>query len=155
VLTSEGIQGIESLRSFLVSLIVAAVLGYRWWRRRQLHGLDGFIAEVSAIDREALVLEREARLDLAKLLALRARLGDAKTRALEAFQRGAIHSEELLSSFLTHVTDVRSHLNAMILHERERREKTARARGGDEEQILRELWEDALAEEHEDRETRT
>lgn len=154
VLTSEGIQGIESLRSFLVSLIVAAVLAYRWWRRKQARGLDGFIAEVSAIDREALVLERGARLDLAKMLALRARLGDAKSRALEAFQTGAIHSEELLTSFLTHVSDVRSHLNAMILHERERREKTARARGGDEERVLRELWEDALAEEHEDRETK-
>lgn len=153
VLTSEGIQGVESLRSFLVSLIVAGVLAYRWWRRKKLHGLDAFIAEVSTIDREALVLEREARLDLAKLLALRARLGEAKTRALEAFQRGAIHSEELLSSFLAHVSDVRSHLNAMILHERDRREKAARASGADEEQVLRELWAEALAEEHEDRET--
>jgi TRAP transporter TAXI family solute receptor len=151
VLTSEGIQGVESLRSFLVSLIVAAFFGHRWWRRKRLHGLDTYLAAVSEIDREVLEHERDARLDVARLLALRQRLGEVKTSALESFAKGQIHSEELLSSFLTHVSDVRSHLNAMILHERERREKTARARGGNEEESLRQMWSEALAEEHDDR----
>lgn len=153
--TSDLIQGIESFRSFLVSLVVAAFLAFRWWRRTKLHGLDRYLGEVSQIDREALELERSARLDLGRLIALRTRLGVVKTGALDAFARGQIHSDELLSSFLTHVADVRSHINAMILHERERREKAARARGGErEEQEMRELWEEALAEELGDREVR-
>lgn len=152
VLTSEGIQGIESLRSFLVSLVIAGFLFLRWYRARNRHGLDSYLAEVTKIDSEALEAERAPTLELSKLLSLRARLGDAKRRALAAFSAGNIHSEELLASFLTHVSDVRSHLNAMILHERERMEKKARSLGEKEAQALREMWADALADEHEDRE---
>lgn len=151
-LTSETIQGLESLRSFLVSLVIAGILFFRWYQQRNRHGLDSYLAEVSKIDAEALVLERAPTLDLSRLLALRARLGDAKTRALSAFTDGKVHSDELLSSFLTHVSDVRSHLNAMILHERERLEKKARSLGAQESSALAEMWADALADEHEDRE---
>lgn len=151
-LTSETIQGVESLRSFMVSLVIAAILFYRWYSQRSRHGLDTYIAEVSTIDSEALALERAPTLELSKLLALRARLGDAKTRALAAFTAGNVHSSELLASFLTHVSDVRSHLNAMILHERERMEKKARALGEKETQALADMWADALADEHDDRE---
>lgn len=154
LLTPELMEGIESFRSFLVSLVVAAILAFRWWRRSRVSGLDRYFTEVSRIDREALQLERDSRLDLARMVALRTRLGEVKTRALEAFARGQVHSEELLSSFLAHVSDVRSHLNAMILHERDRLEKRARTIGGREEDVLRELWEDALADAHDDREPR-
>ena len=151
VLTSDGIQGLESLRSFLVSLVIAAILLYRWYQQRSRHGLDAYFAEVTQIDAEALEAERSPTLDLSRLLALRARLGDAKRRALAAFTAGKVHSDELLSSFLTHVTDVRSHLNSMILHERERIEKKARALGAEESEALREMWADALEDEHDDR----
>ena len=149
--TSDWMQGVESLRSFLVSLIVAGFLLTRWWRRHRLHGLDAFLAEISRIDREVIALERSARLDLGRLVALRTALGDVKARGLSAFERGLVHSEELLSSFLIHAQDVRTHLDAMILHERERLEKTARSQGGDEDRALRQMWEEALAEEIDDR----
>ncbi len=145
LLTPDLMEGLESLRSFLVSLVVAAFLFYRWYRTRKLHGLDGFLAEVSVIDREVLSAERAPNLELQQLLDLRVKLGEVKARALEAFAKGSIHSEELLSSFLTHVSDVRSHLNAMILSERERLQKKARTREpGAEETVMRELWRDAL-----------
>lgn len=145
LLTPELMEGLESLRSFLVSLVVAAFLFYRWYRTRKLHGLDGFLAEVSVIDRDVLAAERAPNLELQHLLDLRRKLGEVKARALESFAKGAIHSEELLSSFLTHVSDVRSHLNAMILSERERLQKKARTRdAGHEEDVMRELWEGAL-----------
>jgi TRAP-type uncharacterized transport system substrate-binding protein len=147
LLTPELMEGLESFRSFLVSVVVAAFLLYRWYRTRKLHGLDGFLAEVSAIDREVLGAERAANLELQQLLDLRARLGEVKTRALDAFAKGSIHSEELLSSFLTHVSDVRSHLNAMILSERERLQKKARTRDAShEERVMKELWGRALVE---------
>ncbi len=147
LLTPELMEGLESLRSFLVSLVVAAFLLYRWYRTRKLHGLDGFLAEVSAIDREVLAAERAPNLELTHLLELRVKLGEVKTRALDAFAKGAIHSEELLSSFLTHVSDVRSHLNAMILSERERLQKKARTTDANaEERVMRKLWKNALVE---------
>jgi TRAP transporter TAXI family solute receptor len=154
VLTSDGIQGLESLRSFLVSLVIAAILLYRWYQQRSRHGLDAYFGEVTQIDAEALEAERSPTLDLSRLLALRARLGDAKRRALAAFAAGKVHSDELLSSFLTHVTDVRSHLNSMILHERERIEKKARSRGAEESEALREMWQDALDDDHDDHDDR-
>jgi hypothetical protein len=145
LLTPVLIESLENLRSFLVSIVVAAFLLYRWYRTRKLHGLDAFLAEVSTIDREVLVAERAPNLELTQLLELRARLGEVKTRALDGFSRGTIHSEELLSSFLTHVSDVRSHLNAMILSERERLQKKARTQdAAAEEKVMRALWRDAL-----------
>jgi TRAP transporter TAXI family solute receptor len=152
IFTAEQMEGIESLRSFLVSLVVAGYLLFRWYRARKIHGLDGFLAEVSVLDRKVLDVERSAQLDLHRLLELRAQLGEVKARALDAFAKGNIHSEELLSSFLTHVSDVRSHLNAMILSERERLQKKARTREPQaEESVMNELWRDALDEEHQDR----
>jgi len=153
-LTSETIQGIESLRSFLVSLALAGILFWRWYRQRNRHGLDGYLVEVSRIDAEALAAERAPTLELSKLLALRVRIGDVKTRALAAFTSGKVESGELLASFLVHVSDVRSHLNAMILHERDRLEKKARSLGEHESEALADMWADALADEHEDREPR-
>lgn len=144
LITPEWMEGLESLRSFLVSLVVAGILLFRWYRTQRIHGLDGFLAEVSAIDRVVLDLEREAKLDLAKLLVLRNQLGEIKGRALQAFADGNVHSEELLSSFLTHVSDVRSHLHAMILSERQRMQRQARDAGTTADEVMSELWEGAL-----------
>jgi TRAP transporter TAXI family solute receptor len=150
--TSEDVQGIESLRSFIVSLVVAFVLLYRWWRTRRLHGLDGYLSEAARIDRDAMAVEDAASLDLVKMLALRGELGKVKSNALAAFARGEIHSEELLSSFLVHCADVRQHLDRMILSERERMQKVARGKGEAEADAMRALWAEALQEEHDDKE---
>ncbi len=109
---------------------------------------------MSRIDAEALAAERAPTLELSKLLALRVRIGDVKTRALLAYTTGKVESGELLASFLVHVSDVRSHLNAMILHERDRLEKKARSLGERETEALADMWADALADEHDDREPR-
>jgi TRAP transporter TAXI family solute receptor len=152
LLTSEDVQGIESLRSFMVSLIVASVLVWRWLRARRLHGLDRYLAEVARIDREALSIEEAPRLDLPKMLGLRSALGKVKNDALSAYQKGEIASDELLSSFLVHCADVRQHLDRLIVSEREHLQKTARAAGAGEAEAMRTLWRDALADEHADRE---
>lgn len=151
-LTSEDVQGIESLRSFAVSLIVAGVLLWRWLRARRLHGLDRYLAEVARIDREALGIEESPTLDLPKMISLRSQLGKAKNDALSAYQKGEVHSEELLSSFLVHCADVRQHLDRLIVSERENLQKNARRAGEGQAEAMRTLWADALAEVHDDRE---
>jgi TRAP transporter TAXI family solute receptor len=151
-LTSEDVQGIESLRSFAVSLIVAGVLLWRWMRARRLHGLDTYLAEVARIDREALGIEESPTLDLPKMITLRSQLGKTKNEALSAYQKGQIHSEELLSSFLVHCADVRQHLDRLIVSERENLQKNARRAGEGQAEAMRTLWADALSDAHDDKE---
>lgn len=145
ILTPEIIDNVESMRSFLVSLIVALFLLWRWMRARQQRGFDAYLKEVTKLEREILELESKADLDLARLVAIQRTLGEIKNRALVGYGEGEISSADLLNSFLAHVTDVRTNLNALILHERERLEKVARSERGGEE-ARRELWRNAMGE---------
>ena len=146
LLTSEVIDNVESMRSFLVSMAVAAFLFWRWYSRRKSLGFEAFIDEVTRIERRALELEKKPEMDLHELMVARHRLSEIKNNALEKFSRGELKGEEFMSSFLSHVTDVRTYLNMMILHERERLEEEA-ARGGsaaDSEKRMEALWEEAV-----------
>lgn len=146
LMTPEIIDNVESLRSFFVSLAIAIFLGWRWFRAKQLRGFDVFITEVSDLEVEIHGLELHADLDLEQLVRIRRRLGVIKARGLREHREGRLASSELLNAFLLHVTDVRMHLDALILHARERLEKKARRVGGasDEDAILLDLWRDAL-----------
>lgn len=148
IITSEVIDNIESMRSFIVSTAIALFLLWQWYTRRQSLGFEAFIDEVTRIEREALEVEKRAELDLVELMRIRRRLSEIKNDALEKFARGELKGEELMSSFLTHVTDVRNYLNALILHARDRIEKAA-SRGETAGQTagerLEEFWERAVA----------
>ena len=140
LITPEIIDNVESLRSFLVSAVIALILLWRWWRARQMKGFDLYLQGVTKLEREVLQLELEADLDLPRLLTIQRRLGELKNEALEGYAEGKISSADLLNSFLAHVTDVRAYLNALVLHERERLEKKARRDPEHEDAIRRELW---------------
>jgi TRAP-type uncharacterized transport system substrate-binding protein len=146
VVTSDFIESIENLRSFLVSLGVALFFFYRWVRARRLHDFDTYLRDVTLIEREAADLERAASLDLEKLIALRQRIITLKTQALDDYANGKLRSPELLAGFVAQASDAREHLDALILHARERLEKKARREAdvGGEEQRLAELWRDAI-----------
>lgn len=144
LITPEVIDNVESLRSFLVSAVIALILLWRWWRARQMKGFDLYLQGVTKLEREVLKLELEADLDLPRLLTIQRRLGELKNEALEGYAEGKIASADLLNSFLAHVTDVRAYLNALVLHERERLEKKARRDPEHEDAIRRELWRDAV-----------
>jgi hypothetical protein len=139
LLRSEIIDNIESMRSFIVSIAIALFLVWRWWERRKAIGFERYIDQATKIEREILELEMQARLDLEELLRCRQRITRLKADALERFAEGNIKGEELMASFLAHVTDIREHLNALILQERARIEKQA-ARSGTDGQKLDALW---------------
>ncbi|MBI1290313.1 hypothetical protein GC173_03605 [bacterium] len=125
-LTTEAIDNIESMRSFAVSMAIAVFLFWRWYSRRRSIGFEKYLNEVTAIEKAALKLEATSPLDLGEALRLRARLGELKIDAIERSVLGELKNEELMHSFLAHVTDVRSSLNRLIIYERERLDDIAR-----------------------------
>jgi TRAP-type uncharacterized transport system substrate-binding protein len=114
--------------------ILAAVLGGLFflgqWVRRQLRlrrdrCFQAYILRVNDIERRALAMEEAARLDFAGLALLRRELAQLKAEALEQFAAGTLEGEELMSGFLTHVSDTRDYLTRLALHERENLEEEA------------------------------
>jgi TRAP-type uncharacterized transport system substrate-binding protein len=116
-------------------------------RVRQIRdeSFESYIHKVTEVERQASVLERAAELELKALLELQKKLGRIKSEALDRFAEGSLEGAELLSSFLTHVSDARDYLTRMILHERDNLEDQARAEG----RSARSVWIDAIGgEEH-------
>jgi len=111
LVTGELIEGIENLRSFLVSGLVALFLAWRWYRSRASVGFERYLDDVTRIELELLELHRGRRLDGERALELEQRLSQLKSSALEHFSSGKLRGDELLGSFLTHVADVRSGLH--------------------------------------------
>jgi len=129
--------------------IAAALLGglfflgqyvRRRYRRRRDRGFEAYIVRVTGVERRAMALERAATLDLAALLGLQEELGRLKAEALEGFADGTIEGEDLMSGFLTHVSDARDYLTRLILHVRDSLEKQARLEG----RGAPALWREAL-----------
>lgn len=122
--TGGDLEWIESLRSLLGSVGLAAFFGWRWLKRRRLARSERFIGAVASLEDQVGTVERTAgHLDLDALLALRQQLGALKAEALRLHAEGQLEGAETLATFLAQVTDARHHLNALILHERERREE--------------------------------
>lgn len=156
LLRSEVIDNIESMRSFFVSVAIALFLLWRWYDKRAAIGFEKYLNEVTRIERRMLELEMRPVLPLDDLMEIRHALSSLKSEALEKFAEGKLKGEELMSSFLTHVTDVRNHLNALILHERVRLEREARTAPKDgaanmDRERMNELWDRAIRDTDEQR----
>lgn len=117
---------------------------WQWIRRRTRarrdRGFEAYIMKVADIERRVADQELAAVIDLAILGQLLRELLDLKQEALERFAAGDLDGEELMSGFLTHVSDARSYLTRLMLHERDNLEDVARAQGRPAEA----LWTEAL-----------
>jgi TRAP-type uncharacterized transport system substrate-binding protein len=109
-------------------------------RRLRDLGFESYIRKVTEVEKRAFELERAASLDLKALLELQSELGGIKSEALQRFSEGELEGTELMSSFLTHVSDTRDYLTRMILHERDNLEDQALAEGRSSQT----LWDEAL-----------
>jgi TRAP transporter TAXI family solute receptor len=114
VITGDFIEGIENLRSFIVSALVALFLGWRWYRGRANVSFEQFFDAVTRIEQEVLKLRgaagESANAEQVRLLELQ--LSRIKSNAIEQFSSGRLRGDELLGSFLAHVNDVRQCLRA-------------------------------------------
>jgi hypothetical protein len=144
VIAGDVVDLVEKELSILGALLGALFFLGQWLRRRYRRqrdqGFQAYILRVTDIERRGMTLERAATLDLAELLGLQKELSVLKGEALDKFAEGILEGEELMSGFLSHVSDTRDYLTRLILHERELLEKQARHQGR-ESQIL---WHEAL-----------
>ena len=110
-----------------------AVCLWQWLRRRarlrQDRGFESYILKVANVERLAAEEELSAALDLPTLLNLRRELIRLKQEALGKFAARELEGEELMSGFLTHVSDTRGYLTRLILHQRDNLEEAARTQG--------------------------
>lgn len=120
LLTPDAIGGLESLRSFFVSIAVGIFLLWRWYRKRELIGFEKYLRDVSQIESEILELEKTETITVEKLLDLRERLSKLKLEVLEKNASGALDGDELFTGFITYATDVNQQLGRLIVSERER-----------------------------------
>jgi TRAP transporter TAXI family solute receptor len=117
LVTGEIIESLENARSFLVSAGIAAFLIWRWYARRRMIGFEKYLDAISELEDEAVQLDQSGQLSFAELRRLRQRLTEIKGEALEKYAEGRLSGEEQLSSFLTHVGDVRNCLESLFAHE--------------------------------------
>ena len=117
LVTGEIIESLENARSFLVSAGIAAFLLWRWYARRRLIGFEEYLDSISELEAEAVKLDQAGQLNFAELRRLRQRLTELKSEALEKYAEGKLSGEEQLSSFLSHVSDVRNCLESLFAHE--------------------------------------
>lgn len=98
-----------------LSALVPAWLFLRgWWRRwrnrDRVVSLRAYMEELTGLERRAREIDRGPRRSVEDVLALRLRLGELKSDALEAFARGLVTDEYLLNTFLSSVADLRTYL---------------------------------------------
>lgn len=119
LLTSGDLEWIESLRSLLASVGVAAFFAWRWWRGRARDRFEPWFARVAALEARALSIETApGPLDLAEIVRLRRALGEAKAEVLQRHADGRLDAPEQLATFLALVSDGRQMMDGLLLHAR-------------------------------------
>ncbi|HVU89726.1 MAG TPA: TAXI family TRAP transporter solute-binding subunit [Pirellulales bacterium] len=117
LIKADSIDKLENLRSFLVSAALACFLFWRWQKRRNMIGFESYIDAVTELELAAMNMDRSGPVDFAELKRLRGRLTELKTEALEREAEGVLSGDDQMSSFLTHVSDVRNYLDSMLSRE--------------------------------------
>lgn len=114
LVTGENIEAVENLRNFIVSGFIAAFLAWRWWANRRAIGLERFLEDVLAVERQIQAACRAGSLTPDARLALGERLTQLKAEALEQYAAGRVADDEELNGFLAHLADARAQLAAAM-----------------------------------------
>jgi TRAP transporter TAXI family solute receptor len=112
LITSNFIEGVENLRSFIVSALVALFLLWRWYRNRASVSFERYFDQVTRIEQDILDSNGASGLSADQSRQFEQRLSRVKSEAIEQFSSGKLKGDELLSSFLSHVGDVRNCLHS-------------------------------------------
>jgi len=113
----------ESMRSFFVSMIVAAVVGWQWYRKKRDRSketrLDYYIREVIRIEREQMSLDATPSGDaLEKLQKLQDELTDLRQECFRDFSGHQLQEEPGTDCFLMLCASLSEKLNAKMTRQR-------------------------------------
>lgn len=86
----------------------------RYRHRDRVHSLRDYMVEVTTIESTVRDWEMGPSLSTDDVMRMRNRLSELKGEALDRYAQGILLREELMPSFLAHVTDVRNYLSAML-----------------------------------------
>lgn len=127
LLSAEVIDNVESMRSFVVSLLVGLWLLWRWNQSRRSRSFDVYIDKITQIEKRILKWEQAGDFsDIGPLQTWRKELITIKAEALEEFTYGRLKGDTLMTNFLHHVTDVREYLNSLIFYQRKQLDRRER-----------------------------
>ncbi len=129
-------QGLAILGALLSGLFFIWQAYRRIVQRRRDRGFEQYLRRVGQIEQRSLALETAPELDLAALLRLRRELDALKQQVIGQFVDGQLEGSDVMSNFLTHASDIRSHLTRLILHERDNLEQQA----AEQDRTVRDLW---------------
>ena len=80
-------------------------------------GFEAYIDAVTEVELAAMNMDRSGPADFDELRRLRSRLTELKNEALEREAEGVLTGDDQMSSFLTHVSDVRNYLDSLLSRE--------------------------------------
>ena len=123
LLNTDFVEATEGIRSFVVSLLIAAYLGFRWWRhkmqRSKEHHLDRYIRDVLEIERRQLDFDQTADADdsnaLQELLDEVTRL---RQKALAEFTAHDINEDPAIDLFVEMCHALSDKINAKLTRQR-------------------------------------
>lgn len=129
IIAGDAVDYFEKVLAITATLAGGTFFVVQWARqkarRRRESSFANYMERVMTIERESLLNELSAKLDLASLIRLQKELADLKSEAVTKFANGQLEGEGLIHGFLALVNDSRDQLTRLILHQRENIEQLA------------------------------
>ena len=123
LLNPEFVDSTESLRSFVVSLLIAAYLGYRWFKdhrmRKEEHTLDGYIRALMEIEIRQIDIDGSA--DAKQVEALEKMLDEVtllRQEVLKDFSAHELRDDRAADCFLEMCHAISDKIGAKLLRQR-------------------------------------
>lgn len=123
LLDTDFVEATEGMRSFIVSMLIAAWLGIRWWgdraRRSAEHKLDRYIQQILEIERRQLDFDQTAGSDDAEgLQNLLDEVTALRQEALSEFTAHEINEDRAVETFITLCHALSDKINAKLTRQR-------------------------------------
>lgn len=103
LLTAEDIEGVENLRSFLVSVAIALFFLWRWYQRRNSEGIERYMVNLQALENRAVVVPKE---DQEQMDQLYEELRIIKDDVIGKIGDGVIPANELTNALFLQFSEV-------------------------------------------------
>ena len=118
LLSSEFVEATEGLRSFLVSVLIAAFLGFRWLKQRQErrkeHRLDRYIRALLDLERRQMDLDEGSPQNLAALNRILDEVTNLRQKALGVFSTHELNEDRAVDCFLEMCHALSDKVNAKL-----------------------------------------